>query len=183
MRRPLADGIVLVRPLLWARRDAVETFCRQRHLTWRTDPTNAQTLFTRNFIRHDLLPLLRERLNARVDEAVLRLAAAAGEANTVLDRLAEALFERSCRKRSAAEVVLRVAPLAKAPPALAALALRRALAALGAPEQAMSAERFDDLLALLGGHAAGVDLPGGVRADRRRDALRLSRLARPDATG
>jgi len=182
-RRPLAEGIALVRPLLWARRDAVEAFCRDQHLTWRTDPTNAETDFTRNFIRHDLLPLLRERLNARVDEALLRLSAAAGEADAVLGALAEALFERSCRKRSAAEVVLRVAPLAKAPPALAAMAMRRALAALGAPQQAMSAERFDDLLALLAGQAAGVDLPGGVRAERGRDAVRLSRSARRDADG
>jgi len=61
------------------------------------------------------------------------------------------------------------------------MALRRALAAIAAPEQHLNRQRFDDLLALLAGHAAAVDLPGGVRAERRGQALWLTRPGPGDA--
>ena len=174
--RRLAGGdIMLVRPLLGLHREEIEAFCRQAGLKWRVDPTNEDTKYRRNFIRHELLPLLRRRLNVRADEALLRLASAAGDAQAALDELAGALYERARGPRRAGEVVLRAGPLRKAPPLLAATALRLALEDLAAPQRDLSRERFDDLLALLGGDGPAVDLPGGVRADRDGRTLRLSR--------
>ncbi len=180
-RRELGEGVDLVRPLLWARRARIEEFCRRQGLAWRTDRTNAETDFTRNFIRHELLPMLRDRVNVRADEALLRLSAAAGEATEALEALARGLFDRACRRSAPDQVVLRLGPLRKGPPLLAAMALRRALAAIAAPEQHLNRQRFDDLLALLAGHAAAVDLPGGVRAERRGQALWLTRPGPGDA--
>lgn len=174
-QRPMGAGVQLVRPLLWARRREIEEFCRAEGLTWRTDHTNLQTDFTRNFIRHELLPLLRRRLNVKADEAVLRLATAACEAQTVLEELADRLFDRACRKRSSDEVVLRVVPLRNVPRPLAAMALRAALAAIASPQQALTQDRYNDLLAVLEGRRPAVDLPGGIRAERRGQGLWLSR--------
>jgi len=173
--RALAEGVRLVRPLLWARREQIEHYCRDQGLPWRTDATNASTDFTRNFLRHELLPLLRDRLNPRVAEAVLRLSSAAGEAESVLEELGNGLFERACRKRDAEQVVLRVAPLKRAPALLASLAFRSALAALAAPQRELGRERFADLLGLLAGEAAAADLPGGIRARREGQTIRICR--------
>ena len=68
--------------------------CRAAGLAWRTDATNADTAYRRNFIRHDLLPLLRSRLNRRADEAILRLAQAAAGADEVLEALARSALAR-----------------------------------------------------------------------------------------
>jgi tRNA(Ile)-lysidine synthase len=175
--RPLGEGVALVRPLLWARRSEVEQFCRRQELAWQTDHTNAITDYSRNFIRHDLLPLVRQRLNVRADEAILRLAAAADEAQQVLEELAEELFKRACRKRSPSAVALRVAPLKKAQPLLAAMALRRALAELDAPEQELNQERFADLLAVLLGQTPAANLPGNIHVKLDNAALLLTRTA------
>ncbi len=164
-KRPLPGGLTLVRPLLWARREQIEQFCREQGLAWRTDRTNLNSDFTRNFIRNELLPLIRRRLNPRADEAVLRLAEAAGEAEQTIRQLAEALLKRAVRKRSPGRIVLRAAPLRKAAPALAAVTLRSALAALSAPQQELTQERFRDLLAVLVGDVPAVDLPGGFRVE------------------
>jgi tRNA(Ile)-lysidine synthase len=177
-QRPLSLGVRIVRPLLWARRAEVEDYCRRRGLPWRTDHTNAQTDYTRNFIRNELLPLLRDRINPRADEALLRLSSAARDAEEVLDELAAALFDRACRKRTDIEATLRIAPLRKAPPALAAFVLRKAMEAIGAPQQELSQERFGDLLSLLAGEASAVDLPGDVRAARRGQLILLTRRGR-----
>ena len=176
--RRLGGRLDLVRPLLWARRGQIEQFCRRQGLAWRTDHTNVDTDFTRNFIRHEL-PMLRQRLNVRADEALLRLSLAAGEAQATLDQLADELFQRACRKRSSDQVLLRLGPLRKEPPLLAAMVLREALAQLAAPQQQLNRRRFQDLLDLLGGRLRAVDLPGGIRAERSGQNLRLSRQEPP----
>jgi tRNA(Ile)-lysidine synthase len=163
-KRPMAGGLVLVRPLLWARRSEIEDYCRRRRLAWRTDHTNAQTEYTRNFIRHQLLPLARARINPKADEAILRLACSAAQAQALIEELAGRLFERSCRKIAPGRVALRAAPLRKAPPLVAATALRQALEWLGAPQQDLSQERFDDLLAVLRGQLPSADMPGDIAA-------------------
>jgi len=174
-QRRLEGPIRLVRPLLWADRRRIEAFCRAGGLSWRTDPTNAQSQYTRNFIRRELLPLLRARLNPRVNEALLRLSSAAEEVEAALGQLSEDLFRRACRSATDEQVVLRTAPLRKAPPLVASLAVRAALARLGAPEQELTRGRFQDLRSVLDGDAAAVDLPGGFRAERARGAVRLFR--------
>ncbi len=48
----------LVRPLLPFRRADLLAYLQERQVAWRDDPSNRDTAFTRNRIRHDLLPLL-----------------------------------------------------------------------------------------------------------------------------
>ncbi len=163
-RRRLAEGLWLIRPLLWASRSQIEEFCRQRKLAWRTDSTNQEVDYTRNFIRLTLLPLLRERINPKVDEAVWRLSAACVQAKSTLETLAAEVLERSIRKSMPGQMVLRLAPLRKAEPFLASLALRLAVERLGVPQKEFSQERFGDLLAVISGEMSAADLPGGLRA-------------------
>ncbi|MCB9136375.1 MAG: tRNA lysidine(34) synthetase TilS [Anaerolineales bacterium] len=65
--------IPLVRPLLAVSRASIETFCQDMHLHPRQDPTNADTTYFRNRLRHELIPIL-ETFNPRFRETVLRTA-------------------------------------------------------------------------------------------------------------
>lgn len=49
-----------VRPLLHVSREEIETFLRERGQAFRTDATNGETIFRRNKIRHEVLPLLAD---------------------------------------------------------------------------------------------------------------------------
>lgn len=62
----------VVRPLLGLWRRELETYAREQGLTWREDATNASTEPTRNWLRHEILPRLRERLGAGVAGNILR---------------------------------------------------------------------------------------------------------------
>ncbi len=53
--RPLAEGIVLVRPLLAVRKSDCEDFCRAAEVTWCDDPTNADPTTARGRLRRDVL--------------------------------------------------------------------------------------------------------------------------------
>lgn len=58
---PLAndDSLRIIRPLLNTPRAEIEAFCHEQNLTPRIDTSNSDERFTRNKIRHSLLPLLK----------------------------------------------------------------------------------------------------------------------------
>jgi tRNA(Ile)-lysidine synthase len=67
------DGEVcgeIVRPLLTTRRRDLERYLRELGQSWRDDATNLSTKFTRNRVRHLLLPLLEKEFNPAVAETL-----------------------------------------------------------------------------------------------------------------
>jgi tRNA(Ile)-lysidine synthase len=52
----------LLRPLLAFRREEIEKWCYQNQIPFRTDSSNLDTAYQRNFIRHNILPEM-EKLN------------------------------------------------------------------------------------------------------------------------
>ncbi|MBE6631640.1 MAG: tRNA lysidine(34) synthetase TilS [Ruminococcaceae bacterium] len=67
---PVRDGIV--RPLIYCTKAEIKAFCEENGLTYVFDSTNNDTDLSRNFIRHKIIPLLKE-LNPSLDSAVRRL--------------------------------------------------------------------------------------------------------------
>ncbi len=65
--------VTLLRPLLSIRRHELLEYLSDLGQPFREDPSNADRRFTRNRIRHELLPLLAKQYNSSVVEAVLRL--------------------------------------------------------------------------------------------------------------
>lgn len=68
----------ILRPLLATRRSDIESFLRARSQTWCEDSTNADTAYTRNRVRHELLPQLRT-FNPSIDQTLANLAELARE--------------------------------------------------------------------------------------------------------
>ncbi|MFQ6020189.1 MAG: tRNA lysidine(34) synthetase TilS, partial [Dehalococcoidia bacterium] len=121
---PFGDGPALVRPLLGVRREESERYCRELGVTPRQDPSNLLLEATRNRIRHQLLPLLRQ-LNPAVEESLLRLAQAAAEHVRDLEGQADALWPALAQEGEGAVTFPRDA-MAGLAPAMAARLLRRA---------------------------------------------------------
>ena len=94
--RPLGHA-ALIHPLLGIRRAELTAYLDALAQPCRQDLSNADLRFTRNRIRHELLPWLAEQFNSGVIEALLRLGALAGETQAVVDRLATDLLERCVR--------------------------------------------------------------------------------------
>ena len=51
---------VVIRPLLWASREQIRQYAVENHITWREDHTNVETVYLRNKIRNQLLPVFDE---------------------------------------------------------------------------------------------------------------------------
>ena len=84
------------RPMLCCNRREIDEYCALNAIPFVTDASNYDTKFTRNDIRHRVLPLLRE-INPSVDAALLRLNSCAAEEADYLNVLAQnALDEATC---------------------------------------------------------------------------------------
>ena len=87
VHRPLAAGY-LVRPLLDVPRAELEAYAEAHQLTWIEDPSNADSRFSRNYLRHRVLPVLAERW-PQANSNLARTAEHLNEAQALLDELAQ----------------------------------------------------------------------------------------------
>ena len=154
----------VVRPLLSVTRQQVLDHLASRGLAWREDPTNADPKHLRNRVRHELLPYLESRFNPRLRETLARTAALLAEEAGTLAALSEEVSTRAQRRGD--RVVMPIDALRSAPPALARLALRRALAETGGLRGVSMAhvERILDLAGSARPSGRRVPLPGGREA-------------------
>lgn len=110
-QRPLASGY-LVRPLLDVSREALEVYAHEHQLKWIEDPSNADSRFSRNYLRHRVLPALTERWPQAVT-GLARTAEHLGEAQGLLDELA--LLDLQAASKASAFPWLGLPSLALAP--------------------------------------------------------------------
>jgi len=99
----------IARPLLEMQRAELETYSRERALEWVEDATNADERLDRNYLRRQIVPLVRARWPAS-GRAVSRAARHAAEAQRLLDLLARADVERAAVADALAVTRLRALP-------------------------------------------------------------------------
>ena len=56
----LPQNGVIIRPLLWASREQIRQYAVENQILWREDHTNAESVYLRNKIRNQLLPVFDE---------------------------------------------------------------------------------------------------------------------------
>jgi tRNA(Ile)-lysidine synthase len=163
-----AEG--LVRPLLGVTRGEVETFLRERSIPWREDSSNRDQRFSRNRIRHELLPRLKQEWNPRLTEALAQLADLAYEEERwwamEIARLAREMF-----LSSPGAVEVQANDLARLPRAISRRLIRHAIRTAKGSLQGVQFSHIENVLDLpaAGGRA---ELPG-IHAIRSFDWLRL----------
>jgi tRNA(Ile)-lysidine synthase len=148
----------VVRPLLGARRADVRAECTRRELTPREDPSNNDLAFRRNWIRHEVLPLLERGTGRDLTPLLTRQADVFRAESDFLDALARAAWP--------GESGTGACDLAALPDPLARRAVR---CWLGPPPPAL--DEVDAVLAVARGERRAVDLAGGRRVQRSAGVL------------
>lgn len=93
----------IIRPLLYCTRADIEDYCKENKLDYVTDSTNSQDIYSRNNIRNNVIPVLKQ-INPAFEAAVLRTVATLKNDNSYLEKLSQELFLRcmaddnSCNK-------------------------------------------------------------------------------------
>jgi len=174
----------ILRPLLQTTRVEIENFLRLRNQPWREDSTNRHLTFTRNRIRHELLPQL-ETWNPRLREHLAQMAQLARDEDSwwqsEISRLAASIILRGRPVRgggrastTAEGVALDIARLNAEPAALQRRILRHAASLLDSNPDFAATESLR-ALAQTGRAGQKLELAQGFRAERTHRELRLSR--------
>ena len=164
---PSLTGKGVARPMLALPKAEIEAYLAARALTWRTDESNADTSFARNFVRAAVLAPAKQRFPA-AERHLYAFSRLAQEDEAFLSSLAAARLTRQ------EDGSFRIPQGAPRPLFLRACA--RAFRALGAEDASLSS--FEAAASLIGARSgAERDLPCGVRAVREYDAVVLFRPA------
>jgi tRNA(Ile)-lysidine synthase len=102
----------IARPLLEVARQEIEAYARAVKLQWIEDPTNDDVRYSRNFVRHRLMPLIREHWPG-ADRALARTAANLAETLDLLDERARADLSRAADGAGLSTSALRALPAAR----------------------------------------------------------------------
>lgn len=175
-KRPLDEGVTLIRPLLEVSREEVEHFCRGKDLLPRLDESNLNTVFTRNRIRIQLLPLLEREFNPGVRRALQRLSRLLALDREYMEIAAAAALIRLLYKEDEHFLVLDGKALLLEHEALQGRILRLAIRRLlGTVPREIGHHHVRTILKLLleGSPHGVLHLPGGLRISRSYDNLTL----------
>lgn len=78
----------IIRPLIFSTREDIEKYCRENELEFVTDKSNFDKSYSRNKIRLDVIPVLKE-INSSLEQTVMRMTKSIKEDSDYLDSLAE----------------------------------------------------------------------------------------------
>ena len=175
--RLLHDDLWLARPLLCVTRDEIVRYLREHSIPWQEDHTNTDTTYTRNSIRHRLLPSLQEESQADLVEGLSDLAMSAGR---LYDRV------RQEAERAGTEIAqtgnggvrLDATGLALLPELIAMELIRQALVSLGSGERDLTERHYKSILQLARRRATNeaVSLPDGLSARYEAGQIVLTRV-------
>lgn len=154
--RVLSPACTLIRPLLGFRRAELLGYLEALDQPYRSDLSNDDRRFTRNRIRHELLPRLAADFNPGVVDAILRLGYMAREVQDLVAQLVDDLSEQCVVQPCAGELRINTRPLAGQPRYLVRELLVTAWRNAGWPLQAMGFTEWDLL--------AEMAVPSRVRA-------------------
>ena len=82
----------IVRPILCLTRTEIEEYCRENSLEYVTDSTNNETIYTRNKIRRELIPLIERTYNPNFVTTATENAVLTAEDNAYIAKQAENAF-------------------------------------------------------------------------------------------
>lgn len=145
------------RPILALRRATTQRFCHAFEIAVVDDPSNRDSAFLRNRVRHELLPMMDELAGRDLVPVLIRQASLLRDDSDLLDEMAAAIDPTDAKQ------------LAAVPLPLARRAVRHWLTTEHPPDAA-TVER---VLRVARGQASGCDIGSGRRIERSRQRLQL----------
>lgn len=166
--RPVGEqnGCTVIRPLLFTGRKEIEAFLSEKGQTFCEDHTNQDTGYSRNAIRHQILPGL-QGINGQAAAHITKTAGILGEIEGFLERETEAAFQKTVSFRET-EAVLRIPELSALDPVLQKRVVLQAVSLCAGSRKDLSSLHVDAVLNLSENQSGKqVSLPYGLLALRQ----------------
>lgn len=174
--RPISvvGGAVYVRPLLAVRRDEILGYCREHEIRWREDKSNSDLQFTRNRIRHRLLPELQA--DSDLTELLAKLSTAAQGLQRRLDDVLSSSLEELCAgEHGFSRVCFNQEKLNACSPWTFYEIIRLGVVTIGGGLRGYSRSHFDAIGEMAARSKAKADFPGKLEVVVENDTVTIQR--------
>ncbi len=160
MRR-FGENISFIRPLLIVTRDEIVEYLTGRNLQWRTDRTNTDYSYRRNYIRHRLMPALQQDCRGSIIEQLFELSQSARRFYSLVCSCAENTWPKLA-DYNADKLKLDLNLFKRQQPAVKVELIRRSLAAIGSGERDLTQGHYERIVQLAQQGITGkrIELPG-----------------------
>ena len=176
-RRRLNVSVELIRPMLTIKAEVISDYVQMNDIAFAVDETNADGDFTRNRLRHQLIPRLQEDFHSQVADSLVRLAEQTQELLRSLDSVAESLLTEAVLERTPGHCRLDVRRLIQHPEPVVRHALTVLWIQQGWSRRDMSRDHWHRLTTLLlNSRPSSFDLPGHIHAVLRGNLLELQHM-------
>ena len=168
--KPRKDGII--RPVLCLERREIDEYLKERQIPCALDSTNLEDEYTRNRIRHHLIPVLESEINERAVSHMTETAELIGQAEMYLSEQGKSLAEKA---RTKEKCFLFEDVFFKKEEILQKYAIREAIEQLAGHCRDLSMLHIKKVIDLYGSRTGTmISLPFAILAERTYEGIRLS---------
>jgi tRNA(Ile)-lysidine synthase len=174
--RVLTPTLTLIRPFIKTTRAQIEAYAQQHRLNYREDPTNQETHFTRNQIRHELLVWLEREFNPNLLKTVGRTQELLQRAARFLEKLTEGELAKLTLKREKSSLRLDRIAFEALDPFVQSLTLREAIRRVHKRAAEVGYDHIEEMLTKIrSAPRSRVELPGRLLLKMNAQTLELAR--------
>ena len=172
----------IIRPLLNVSREEIEAYLVKEEESWINDSTNSESDYTRNRIRHDILPLFISEVNAASVDNITRAGKLIGQADRYLAETADRLL-RKMVKPADFGYEIPADELRKQEPIIRTYIIRLLVGMVSRTMKDITSRHIEDIADLAYGESGKhIDLPYRLKAERVYDCIRIFRREARDAS-
>lgn len=170
-RKMAGEDLWLARPLLNIRRSLIEAYLEEKGIAFCQDHTNLETEYTRNRIRHDLIPQLARQYNPKIIEVLLQLAQTADWLGETIRSDAENSLAEMMISAEEGVITLDAGKLSTPSRQEQAEIIHQILGQLKVPLRNMGFKQIRSVLELIHSDGGTVQLPGGLTVHKEVETI------------
>ncbi len=149
--RKIDEGLLLIRPLIKLSSQQIHQYLSEHQLEFRVDSSNLKPIFLRNRVRLQLLPLLRNEYNPKVDNAFIQLSRLIEADDDYINEAVNHVLPQAIIEHGKKMVVMDVDRLSGLHPAIQTRVIRRAIAMIRADTTGFNYQHIQGIRQLITG--------------------------------
>lgn len=153
-----------IRPILFMKREEVEQYCKENNLNPHIDATNLERIYSRNKVRLDILPYMKNNFNPNIVETINRMALLLQDDNEFIEGEVSKAYKDNCFEKENGIVISK--NLFNIHSAIVTRVIRKALFKINKSNYDMEMKNIEDIIELSNlGTNKRVDLPKDIYAE------------------
>ena len=153
-----------IRPILFMKREEVEQYCKENNLNPHIDATNLERIYSRNKVRLDILPYMKNNFNPNIVETINRMALLLQDDNEFIEGEVNKAYKDNCFEKENCIVISK--NLFNIHSAIVTRVIRKVLFTINKSNYDMEMKNIEDITELSNlGTNKRVDLPKNIYAE------------------